>query len=417
MEDLAHESLLILAKRAKQDPAHLLACIDSTQQMEMSGIILPMLQTILTQKSNDCHLPSLLRCIMILLIDEYKGSDNMVNVLSDVINIFEAAATEIEVIRHGSSEEDRSHIQWWSNVAYKITLCSPSRTSLEELVSLSAVCLRFLNKHIEHADAADVEQLNRRKLTCYFVSMTALITRARSENNTAEYATQSYLNAQQQIQGFNAALKEHHVPRDRAEAQRIFEIHKLNLECVLRLQQWDRLEEALRSCLSLEHVECWESMVDLLLIVHDEMNATAHDPSTGGLLIEMLQKMINETWRRDKDISKVSRWVRLTFVICIDDTDSNFSLKLLQQAENIAAGGQAGKHASYPEQELYWLASTSFNHALDLMACGQTEAAQNWIESAIELARLISDHGSLYDVLRSKRDVALDRCKSHRLST
>ena len=60
----------------------------------------------------------------------------------------------------------------------------------------------------------------------------------------------------------------------------------------------------------------------------------------------------------------------------------------------------------YPRDELEWLVTTSFNHAVDLHCAAPEDAegngAQTWAEKALGLAMLAGDGKGLHGVLMGK---------------
>ena len=57
--------------------------------------------------------------------------------------------------------------------------------------------------------------------------------------------------------------------------------------------------------------------------------------------------------------------------------------------------------ATWPEEELEWMATTSFNHAIDCYSAHETERAKEWASKAINLAHYCHD-GRLEEILQSK---------------
>lgn len=129
-----------------------------------------------------------------------------------------------------------------------------------------------------------------------------------------------------------------------------------------------------------------------------------------------MEKIINTCWRNNKDITRLARWIRCLFQMTLT-SDSVISLRCLDQASAIAfkAATQQIPEA-YPPQELEWLASTAFNHAVDLWfasaeeeAVGQEagiEQARLWAEKALMLAGNVGGVGDgtqgLHKVLQDK---------------
>jgi hypothetical protein len=129
-----------------------------------------------------------------------------------------------------------------------------------------------------------------------------------------------------------------------------------------------------------------------------------------------MEKIINTCWRNNKDITRLARWIRCLFQMTLDN-DSVISLRCLDQASAIASKA-ATKHIpeAYPPEELEWLASTAFNHAVDLWFAGGedgadgqeegNEQARVWAEKALMLAGSVRGAGvgmqGLHKVLQDK---------------
>lgn len=56
----------------------------------------------------------------------------------------------------------------------------------------------------------------------------------------------------------------------------------------------------------------------------------------------------------------------------------------------------------WPAEELEWLATTGFNHAVDLFAMRQDEQCKRWALIAISLAHYCGDGGRLESTLYEK---------------
>lgn len=62
-------------------------------------------------------------------------------------------------------------------------------------------------------------------------------------------------------------------------------------------------------------------------------------------------------------------------------------------------------HNCYPDEEIEYLSTKSFNYAIDLYLAKSRGDAQRWARKAIQLARLMRDDcGSLAQVLEAKYD-------------
>lgn len=423
-EDLATECLRNVARHATKDPTHLYACVIEAQRSPMRHMAVMALQAVLGQRPPGIHLPCLLRCTVRLLIAELDAAANdraLNQVTSEVLQIFETAAQSIDAFRQASNDSWRTEVQWWSKNAYNLSLRLCGDIDPEYTVRLLDVCSLLMKHYPDDGGMMQEDDVETRKMLCAFLATTALIVLGRSEDRGTEYTLQCFLSAQAQISIFKAhyAKLENKLQGEAATSadQRAFAMLKFELECILKLGQFDKLATVLQSCLdtgSRGGTGRWDTLADLLIIIHKKLDASAQKSEHGALITLLLQKIINDTWKSDKDITKVARWLRYTFTLCINHTQSGFSLKLLQQAASMAENGHGGKHDPYPESELQWLATTGFNHAIDLMAETNEDDAVNWMESALEVARWSQDDGSLHAILTGKQKVLQERLKGHR---
>lgn len=420
-EELATKCLQNVAKHASKDSTHLYGCVIEAQRSPMRHMAVMALQAVLGQRPPGIHLACLLRCTVRLLIAELDAAadDAKLNkVASEVLRIFEAAARSIDAFRQTSQDTWRTEVQWWSKNAYNLSIRHCGDIDPEHTVGLLNVCSTFLKHFPDDGGIMQQDDIENRKMLCAFLATTALIVLGRSENREPKYTLQCFLSAQVQISIFDLQFSKTRAKLQGEAAisadQRAFAMLKFQLECILKLDQFDKLAAVLQSCLDVGSrggAGRWDTLADLLIIIHKKLDSASQESENGALITALLQKIINDTWKSDKDITKVARWLRYTFMLCINHTQSDFSLKLLQQAASMAENGHRGKHDSYPEAELQWLATTGFNHAIDLIAEGDRDTAEKWMESALEVARYSQDDGSLHAILTGKQKILQERLK------
>jgi hypothetical protein len=75
---------------------------------------------------------------------------------------------------------------------------------------------------------------------------------------------------------------------------------------------------------------------------------------------------------------------------------------VLDQAYALARDSQHSSGA-YPEEELEWLSTTTFNRAVDFYLASEDTESRNWVQKALDLAGVMRD-GRLQQVLRSKAE-------------
>lgn len=56
----------------------------------------------------------------------------------------------------------------------------------------------------------------------------------------------------------------------------------------------------------------------------------------------------------------------------------------------------------YPNEELEWIATRSFNYAVDLYCAGDEDGCKIWAAKALNIAHYYSDEGALEKQLQSK---------------
>jgi hypothetical protein len=56
----------------------------------------------------------------------------------------------------------------------------------------------------------------------------------------------------------------------------------------------------------------------------------------------------------------------------------------------------------YPSEELEWMATRSFNYAVDLYCAGDDYGCKNWAAKALNIAHYCTDAGALERTLQSK---------------
>ncbi|RMY32279.1 hypothetical protein D0866_06719 [Hortaea werneckii] len=418
--ELADESLHALSKHADKDSSCFYACILEAEQARSRHLAVLGLQGLLDKQLHGTHLPSLLRCTVRLMMKELESAESRTNeAAEEIVSLFERARDNIKVLRQGTEDQWRVEIQWWSKTAYNLALKLCDTIHPELLVRLLTVCVRFLDCYPNDGGAMHAEDVLRRKSSCHFLSACGLIVLARSANNDHEYGRRMYLQARQEIASFRADVDKIEKTRigdastdkeSTTRSSRLFQLLKFDLEAILHLQQWQQLNQAFSTFLNFPGGgDNWDSLADLILIIHQQAPSIELGPHATSRIPQLLQRCINETWKRDRDIVKMSRWLRLAFSMHLHDQDNGLALKLVEQAAAIARKGYNSEGEEYPNVELTWLATMAFNKAIDCFASGDYGGCQSWADAALELAYYADDNGSLHAHLTEKRKLAESR--------
>ncbi|KAG9530791.1 SPO22-domain-containing protein, partial [Aureobasidium melanogenum] len=425
--ELATRSLEGVSKSSsKNSEKYLYACALEAQQIGDRKQFIATLNKILElhekNSLNDVRLAVLLRCIVGSIETELKNNNMPLDTgLTELCKVFEA------VMRHGNDFKNADgtdaridELRWFACHCYNTALkhCSDMQPELLTRFMMASVAVHLLRNETEKDDG-----LLPRLLLCRFLATSALIVLARSEDNI-ERAVQLYTDARRQIgafhQRYQEAIRQESLQPDAISDIEIkgFEMVQFDLEAVMRLEQWNDLDTVLSMCLETRHSNRLESAADLIIHIQTHITSNPSRPVTPKLLVgitSVLEKIINTCWRNNKDITRLARWIRCLFQMTLT-SDPIIALRCLDQASAIASKAATRQiPEAYPPEELDWLASTAFNHAVDLWFAGieagqgqgeDNEQARTWAEKALMLAGSVGGVGvgvqGLHKVLQDK---------------
>lgn len=410
---LAGECLESLVKHVDREPRYLYACVLEAQQSGNRMMAVAAFQALVDRPPNNAQLPALFRCTARLLMEEVGDpSRAQAEVTNELVQLFETASANTKVFRQGSEEQWRAEIQWWSKNAFNIALQQCTDMSPDHLTRLLRACNKFLECYPDDGGLMHRDDLMQRKQICHFLCASAFTVLGRTTSDRPQQL-QYYLEVQREAAAFLESWQQPHHQIADAELRRAraLELLRYNVESVFKLEQWDKLNAALAACLDFQGIARWDTLADLVMIIYDQTSRLAIDSSATAKIPELLQKIINETWTNDKDILKLARWLRFTFSVGLSDANGSVSIKLVEQAAVLARRGTEMRNDPYPEDELQWLATTAFNKAVDLLAAEDRQAAEQWMEAALELARYAADNGSLHAQLTRTREEAERRMR------
>ncbi|KAI5200557.1 hypothetical protein E4T39_05665 [Aureobasidium subglaciale] len=418
--ELAAKSLEgVLKASSKDTEKYLHACVLEAQQSGDRRQFIITMNTVLEfnerNPSSNVMLPVLLRCIAGSIETELDQNGMSLDAgLTELCKVFEAA------MRHGSgfkgADDSGSHIvelRWFACHSYNAALkyCSDMHPELLLRFMMASVALiDLLRRECDKEDG-----LLNRLLLCRFLAASTLIVLARSEDNI-ERALQFFLDARRQIEAFHQRYQE--AMQSKSLQPEVisdlevkeFEMIKFDLEALMRLGNWNDLDKKLSMCLSPTHSNRLESAADLILHIHTHIISSRQFPSTetSTLLAEIptvMEKIINTCYRNNKDITRLARWIRCLFQMCLSSNPA-LSLRCLDQAASIAIKTSVDSE-KYPQEEIEWLATTAFNHAVDLWFGDEEEGereAREWAQKALMLAGGVEGVGvgGLHKVLQDK---------------
>ena len=136
-------------------------------------------------------------------------------------------------------------------------------------------------------------------------------------------------------------------------------------------------------------------------------------------MLTFVQQIINATWQLEaNEVEKLSRWIRCLFSLALT-CKIDLAEHLLDQVSELAAntskvipipylkfsstpfiyvrGGEINLNKiiqvaePYPAEELEWLATTTFNKAVDFYCASQSAECRRWAEKALSIALSMAD--------------------------
>ena len=390
-----------LNKEANKDASLIYACVLEAQRVGDQTQIISALQRVLEQFDYDAppgvHLPALLRCTARLLMRSSEQVNN--NAINSLCKVFEGAA--IQAKRSREQDKDNlftiNELDWFSRNCYNLSLKVCHVWPPDQTLRVVKAALRFIDMYPADLDAAVVADLSLRRLFCNFVLCSLYVYLARNEDDV-EPQLQHYLSARHCIANWRS-----HLPKKMSQLQggaradlasKHATLIAYDFEAAARLKSWQDFDSMIVECQECENVKVYAILADIIL--------ASEAPSE--VVIKSLQQIVNATWQAEaRDIEKLSRWVRC-LVSQAFGSDNRAVEKLLDQVVTIVetAGKAHGSGNPYPTEELEWLATTTFNRAIDFYCSSQDGECRRWAERALTLESLCNDGGALHGVLQEK---------------
>ncbi|KAF2258604.1 SPO22-domain-containing protein [Lojkania enalia] len=431
--EFSTQCLEVVSKQSSNDATLLYACVLEAQSAGEKRQAIFALEKVLEKYEYSApagiHLPALLRCTARLLSSEIvrEGSVRRTCAQAKAIRRRPAIASQ--------QLFTPSEFEWFSKNSYNLCLKYCTEMQPSHLVRLLTICIEFITLLKEQNGYDGKASLPLREVFCHFLAACALTTLARAEDNIQKFL-QHYLNARKHCQDFRRLTAEDIKLDnfgDSARADLIakhFQIVKLELEALLKLENWEALDELFEECWRYKNPAHYETLADLVLVIHSSVVKANADVKYQAKLLSVIQKIINLTWHQsNNDISKLSRWVRCLFRLALG-FDETISLRCLDQASQVAAARQGVSLADvlasipstlppssspsksadfgvkgsdpYPAFELEYLATTSFNHAVDYYLANDVARCKAWAEKAFAVAQWADDRGQLRGLLMKK---------------
>ncbi|TGO23157.1 hypothetical protein BPAE_0142g00190 [Botrytis paeoniae] len=395
--ELAAECLERVAS-CTEDPSLLFACVLDAQQVGNKKHVLDALWLVLDKcgygAQENVRLPSIIRMIIVLLVGMIDAENTPTNYARENIEklctMFEKT---LNAIQKSLNRETWTilELEWFSRNAYNLSLKHLSVWEPQQSLRLLACCIGFIDRYPRDIGEDAHEDVTLRKMFCNFCAATIFVSVARAEQ-TVESQLQFYLNLRKHVASFDNILQE---KLEKLEVEITEDLLKklsvllaFDFEAACRLKDWDGLGEIILKSGVCKSMRVYELMADCIL--------SCEAPTQ--VLILTLKKITNKTWEMEEfDTIKLSKYMRCLFQAAMG-SDDKIAEELIDQVCMLAADA-AETQIPYPTQELDWLATKSFNHAIDLFSADQDEACKRWADKSILIAGYCDDAGSLKRLL------------------
>ncbi|KAL1305107.1 hypothetical protein AAFC00_002037 [Neodothiora populina] len=415
--DLAALSLDGVVKASTKDASFLYACASEAQQSGDRTQAIAVLQKVLDHHSTstriNIYLPALLRSTMKLIIIEMeKEKMDKLTALSELCKTFEDAMSRASTFREVKpgipNDRYEAELQWFASYSYNLAVTHLADIRLELVVRFMTVCSAFTELlHCESKQDSD-KRLQYRLLLCHFVHASALVVLARSEDNV-EHSLSFYLDVRRQVVAFQTSyrqgtkMSEFDVELRDDVIVKDFELLKYDLEALLKLRSWNDLDRVLELCLAQQHSTRWGTIADVVIHIHTHIVNEQLDPHYQAKIPLVMEKIINASWKQhNRDVRKLSRWIRCLFQMTLE-INPKMALKCLENARAIAGQANTAEVVNgYPKDEVAWLATSAFNHSVDLFCAHEKDKSRTWAENALSLAMIAGNDRSLHAALQDK---------------
>lgn len=347
--ELATECLDIICCSSGKDATLLYACVLEAQNASDKKQVLFALQKVLERYDYNApkgiHLPALLRCTTRLLRAGIAGQDNPDDqVMDDLCKVFEGAVAQVQRAKRQSSTNaqdfNRAEIEWFSRNSYNVALEFCSKAHPQTLVRLSTSCIRLIEALEVDATPSETQNLSLRRMLCEFLSMSACVVLARSEDNIEE-SLQHYMAVCKHGESLRSLISSQlensslgQPAREDMIAKHLDSV-KYSLEATMRLGKWNDIEPLFQASWQYEDPKKWHTLADLAFLINEEVVkanvATTYQPK----VFAFIQKIINKSWRVSMDLDNLARWMRCLFQIALM-SDEKISLHVLDQATGLA---------------------------------------------------------------------------------
>ncbi|KAI9644262.1 Transcription factor [Ciborinia camelliae] len=397
--ELAAECLKKVASYS-EDSTLLFACVLDAKKAGKKTDVLDALWMVLDKcgyAKENVHLPALIRTTVLMLLPVIENAEaHSVDTRESIEKLCKLFEEALNTIQRSPNRKIWSvlELEWFSRNSYNLSLKHLSIWEPSQSLRMLACCIGIIDRYPQDIGEDAHDDVTLRKMFCNFCAATTFVSVARAEQNV-EQQLQFYLNLRKHVASFDNLLQEKLEKLEEEITddllQKLSVLLAFDFEAACRLKDWDGLGEVILKAGVCKSMKVYELMADCIL--------SCEAPTQ--VLIMTLKKITNRTWEMEEfDTIKLSKYMRCLFQAAMGN-DDKIAEELIGQVCMLAADA-AETELPYPTQELDWLATKSFNYAIDLYSADQDEACKRWAEKAIRVAGYCADNGNLERLLRER---------------
>ncbi|KAI5289634.1 hypothetical protein KEM54_003528 [Ascosphaera aggregata] len=405
--NLATSCIEDLCQQGSEGKTYVQACVAESQRTGKTHHAALALQRLLNDMLESStfdavQLPVLLRCTARLLMSETDSSEpQRRDIENELCNIFDAVAAMVQAenylkAKKGVNPFTLTELEWFSKNSYNIAVQHCSTWAPRNIQRLLIVSMKLTEFYPNSLESGIVEEVKKRRMLCNFLCAIICMAQARAHPDP-QGREEHYATSRKHILGFRQYLLEH-TNLDEESLERHRTVLAFDFEAALRLHNFTDLSDIVEEAHQYANEELYAIFIDAIL---------GSDAPLETVAVVFQQIIIYVVRDNRTDTTTVSRWLRCLFQLALD---SNVSIAetVLEQAYAVARDAHhqhlEGKMVDicYPSEEVEWLATMGFNKAIDLYLSGDDEACRRWASRALDMAGLLHDKGTLFQLLKGK---------------
>ncbi|KAI9724656.1 MAG: hypothetical protein M1828_003525 [Chrysothrix sp. TS-e1954] len=418
----ASECIEKLGKISGKDTTLLYACVLEAQQSGARKQALDALRHALSRLEEDppsgVHVPAMLRCTARLLMSDLSSEDSesLPRSSEDLCSIFKQAASHVARSSTAATENESSvwndsELAWFTRHSYNLALKYYDQWFPQHALQMIEACLIMLQQKGVQQD----DNTRSRLIVCHSLAAHLSLKRARAEDITQD-KLQHYLQVKNHARMFRKALLERNPNAPSSEDKDSYvqiarKIYRADFEATIHLKLWDEILSIINRLTE------QDSGGQQTLCAFADVILGSEAPSE--IIFSTLEHILTHLRTPTTHIHtklqtpQIARYIRILYHISL-----SLSLSLPPHPQStskpptktdtlittaLSLASTTNPSDPYPAEEMEWLATTTFNRAVDAYGVGDEVECGKRGQQALELAGMVvggdRDRGELRRVL------------------